>query len=71
MIDISALSRCFAKQVFATKGEALTVLRIRKKRRQASVCKKDTDRRPLRAYHCHVCGGWHLGQELRPKRGKK
>lgn len=48
---------CNGKQPFANRGEALRVVRERKRR---GTCNR---RGHLTPYRCPVCGHWHLGSK--------
>jgi hypothetical protein len=53
------LSRCLqtGKVYFATKGEAIEVIKMPKKRGRNGRKRK---KRETRTYECEYCGGWHL-----------
>lgn len=43
------------KMIFSTRQEALRFLRY-----NADDIERQTGRRPVRAYYCYCCGGWHI-----------
>lgn len=43
------------KMLFASKKEALLFLKY-----NADTIEEGTGKKPVRAYYCHLCGGWHL-----------
>lgn len=61
------LERCWqtSKVVFATKGDALEVIKMPGKRGKSGRKRK---KRETRTYSCEFCGGWHLtSQEYHKK----
>lgn len=43
------------KMLFKTKEEAVRFINY-----NADTVEQETGRRPVRAYYCHICGGWHV-----------
>lgn len=43
------------KMLFKTKEEAIRFISF-----NADSVEKETGKRPVRAYYCHYCGGWHV-----------
>lgn len=64
---------CIGKQAFATKADAMNVIRLRKKRLKARIHHHKGKRSQAardEVYQCVHCRAFHIGQRHRPRRIK-